>query len=121
MKIIFLVGDRNVAFSAGFSSRFAGLEVRRVCVDGHIEIAVLTIFRFLITFRLVSFVVTGREGEFAVWAVFLFMVLFIVLLLEVDIEHFVANGASFNVTSAISEMSGALALREFFKTVLTSL
>ncbi len=68
-----------------------------------------------------SFVVAGGERSGAVRACFLFMVLLVVFLFEVDIEEFVTGGTLFNIASAVSEMCCDFALRELFETVITSL
>lgn len=61
------------------------------------------------------------ERNAAVRASLLLMILFIVLLLEVDIEHLVALWAFFDVSATIAEMRGHFAFRKLFEAILTLL
>lgn len=121
MYIVVFVGDGDITLEAGFSSGFAFLEVGGVLIDGYVEVAVFTVFRFLVAVVGVCFEVVGGEGAGAVGAGFLFVILLIMFVFEVDIVEFVADGALFNIAAAVAEMSCDFALRELFEAVVASL
>ena len=54
-------------------------------------------------------------------AVLLFMVLFVMFLLEVDVIHLLAGIAFFDVPATVSKVGGHFALWVFFKTVIALL
>ena len=53
--------------------------------------------------------------------VFLFVELFLVLLLKVDVVHLPADRTAFDVASAVAEVSPYFALGELLKAVVASL
>lgn len=124
MNKILFVSDRFIAFSTRFCPRLTFFEVRRVGTYWDVKLAIFTIFRFEGTVGFVSGVLTGRERLFAMRAIFLFflfVVLFLMLLLKVDVVHLLADGTAFDVATAIAKMCPYFALGKLFQTVITSL
>ena len=86
--------------------------MRGVGFDRYVEIAVFTVFGFFVAMVGVSLYVGGGEGELAIGAVFLFMVLFLMFFLEVDVVELATGGAAFDVPAAVSKMCGYFAFGE---------
>lgn len=66
------------------------------------------------------FEVVGGERELAVRACFFFVELFLVLFLEIDVIHFSADIATFDVASAVAEVCADFAFRERLETVVAA-
>jgi hypothetical protein len=60
------------------------------------------------------FELSGRERFSTMGAGLLFMILLIMFFLEIDVIHFMALGAFFNVPATITKMGGDFTLRKFF-------
>lgn len=87
---------------------------------GYEQIAVFAILGFLGAVGLMLFEVVGGERELAVRACFFFVELFLVLFLEIDVIHFSADVAAFDVASAVAEVCADFAFRERLETVVAA-
>jgi hypothetical protein len=86
----------------------------RISVDWYIKVTVLAIFRFLCTVFFMCFEFSGWERFSTMRASLLFMILLIMFFLEIDVIHFMALRAFFNVPATISKVCGDFALRKVF-------
>jgi len=83
-------------------------------VDWYIQITVLAILRLLCAAFFMCFEFSGWERFITMRASLLFMILLIMFFLEIDVIHFTALRAFFNVPATITKMGGDFALRNVF-------
>lgn len=118
---ILFIGDRLITFGTRLGSRLTFLDMSVVNFFGNVEVAILTILRFLVAVSLVFFDIIRVELLLAVLTFFHFVVLLIMLFLKIDVIHFVTSWTFFNIPSTIAIMSSHFALRIFFEAVVAPL
>lgn len=121
MYEVIFIHDWLVAFGAGFGPRFACCEVSCESSYGNIQLAVFTKFGLVLASFFVVFVIRRGELLRAMWAFIFPVIIFLMFFFEVYVEHLVAGGTFFDVSSAVAEMCCDLGFREVLEAVVTSL
>lgn len=121
MNEVFFVCDGFIAFGARLCPGFAIFEVSRISFNWYVEIAVFTVLGLFGAIVGVVFDVCGGEGELAVGTLFLFVVLFLMVFLEVDVIELFACGTAFDVSAAVGEVRGYFAFGEFLEAIIALL
>jgi hypothetical protein len=121
MNEVVFVCNWFAALVTGLGSRFAFSQVGWIIFHGNVQIAILTILGFGVTFFLMSGNFAGFKLFLTVFARFHFMEFLLMLLLEVDVVHFSTFGAFLDVSSAVSKMGSNFGFRERFMAIVAGL
>lgn len=121
MNEVIFVGDRSIALSTRLGSRLAFLEVSRVGSYRYIQLTIFTVLWFWGALGLMIFEFTGREGAWAMRAVFLFMKFFFMFFLVVDVIHLMTNSTFFDIPAAVSKVCAYFTLGKQLSAVVASL